>query len=94
MNAGTQGGSFLRLMQDGVHRPEVRAALLISTCCAMAQQFSGINNAFNFSSTFLAANGMGPSTVTLIAVLMNVGNVFVTGLSVWLMDRAGRQVAK
>ena len=91
MNAGTQGGSFLRLMQDGVHRPEVRAALLISTCCAMAQQFSGINNAFNFSSTFLSANGMGTSTVTLIAVLMNIGNVAITILSAWLMDRAGRR---
>ena len=91
MSAGTQSGSFLRLLQDGVHRPELRAALLISVCCAMAQQFSGINNAFNFSSTFLAANGMGPSTVTLIAVLMNVGNVAITLLSAWLMDIAGRR---
>ena len=42
---------------------------------------------FNFSSTFLAQNGIAASTVTAIAVLMNVGNVLVTLLSVWLMDR-------
>ena len=55
------------------------------------QQCSGINNAFNYSSTFLAANGIAPSTVTLIAVLMNVGNVAVTLISAGLMDLKGRK---
>ena len=52
--AGSGGsGGFYRLLQDGVHRPELRAALLITVTCAVCQQFSGINNAFYFSSTFL-----------------------------------------
>ena len=35
--------------------------------CAMAQQLSGINNVFNFSSTFLSQNGIGAETVSLVA---------------------------
>ena len=50
--------------------PKLRTSLRITVTCAMAQQFSGINNAFNFSSTFLSANGMDSATVTLIAMLM------------------------
>tara|TARA_B110001452_G_scaffold182222_1_gene153060 strand:+ start:551 stop:1243 length:693 start_codon:yes stop_codon:yes gene_type:complete len=69
-----------------------RAGLKICMTCMAAQQFCGINNAFNFSSTFLTQNGISAATVTAIAVLMNVGNVLVTLLSVWLMDRAGRRV--
>lgn len=34
---------------------------------------------------------MDEATVTLIAILMNVGNVLVTLLSVYLMDKAGRR---
>lgn len=51
----------------------------------------GINNAFNYSSVFLKANGMDDKTVQFIAILMNVGNVLITALSVYLMDRAGRR---
>ena len=69
----------------------IRNGLTITVVCAVAQQFSGINNAFNFSSAFLAQNGIGASTVTLIAVLMNVGNVLITLLSASLMDSAGRR---
>ena len=47
--------------------------------------------AFNFSSVFLKANGMDDASVQLIAILMNVGNVLITLLSVFLMDRAGRR---
>jgi O-antigen/teichoic acid export membrane protein len=57
----------------------------------VTQQFSGINNAFNFSSTFLSQNGIDASTVTIVAVLMNVGNVLITVLSASLMDLAGRK---
>lgn len=91
MNSGNQSGrergGFYELLRDADLRPSLR----ITVACAMVQQFSGINNAFNFSSTFLSANGLGSETVTLIAVLMNVGNVFITVLSAWLMDRAGRK---
>ena len=68
-----------------------RAGLLICATCMVVQQFSGINNAFNFSTAFLSANGIDPSTITTIAILMNVGNVGVTLLSVQLMDKAGRR---
>ena len=81
------GNEMYALLRD----VKLRTSLKITITCAIGQQFSGINNAFNFSSTFLSANGMDAATVTLIAVLMNVGNVFVTILSAWLMDRAGRK---
>jgi len=93
--SGGDGGRGGRRGDGGVYAllrdSQLRASLRITVACAMAQQFSGINNAFNFSSTFLSANGIDAATVTLIAVLMNIGNVFVTILSAWLMDRAGRR---
>ena len=52
-----------------------RAGLLICVTCMVVQQFSGINNAFNFSTPFLSANGIDAGTITIIAILMNVGNV-------------------
>jgi len=71
--------------------PCILRASSISVACALAQQFSGINNAFNYSSTFLSQNGIAGETVTLIAVLMNVGNVIVTLIASSLMDRTGRK---
>lgn len=84
---GDSGGSIASLLYDKALRP----SLLITMVCAMAQQFSGINNAFNFSSTFLSQNGIDAATVTLVAVLMNIGNVLITCISAWLMDLAGRK---
>jgi len=69
----------------------IRPSLIVCVSAAVAQQFSGINNAFNYSSTFLEQNGISADTVTVITVLMNLGNVFVTMLSAYLMDRAGRR---
>eukprot|EP00322_Chrysochromulina_rotalis_P001079 CAMPEP_0115846448 /NCGR_PEP_ID=MMETSP0287-20121206/9867_1 /TAXON_ID=412157 /ORGANISM="Chrysochromulina rotalis, Strain UIO044" /LENGTH=562 /DNA_ID=CAMNT_0003300241 /DNA_START=33 /DNA_END=1721 /DNA_ORIENTATION=- len=85
---GTEGGATIgALLSDKKLRPSV----VITIVCAMAQQFSGINNAFNFSTTFLSQNGIDAATVTIVAVLMNVGNVLITALSAWLMDIAGRK---
>lgn len=39
-----------------------------------------------------SANGLGTYTVKTIAILMNVGNVIITVVSAWLMDRAGRRL--
>jgi len=75
----------------GKHDRSVQRAYAICMICAVAQQFSGINNAFNYSSQFLTENGIAPATVTSIAVLMNVGNVLVTLAATKLMDRAGRK---
>ena len=49
-----------------------RRGLAICVSCAAAQQLSGINNAFNFSSTFLARNGADADAVTAVAIGMNV----------------------
>ena len=84
---GDSGSSIGALLRDKKLRP----SLLITLVCAVTQQFSGINNAFNFSSTFLSQNGIDASTVTIVAVLMNVGNVLITVLSASLMDLAGRK---
>ena len=86
-DGGDDGSSIGALLSDTRLRP----SLLITLVCAMAQQFSGINNAFNFSSTFLSQNGIDADTVTIVAILMNVGNVLITCLSAWLMDLAGRK---
>jgi len=72
--------------------PALRLPMGLAVGLMAAQQFSGINNAFNFSSTFLAQNGMDQGAIQWITVAMNVGNVLVTALSVYLMDRAGRRV--
>jgi len=70
----------------------LRRSLLVCCVSLIVQQASGINNAFNYSTTFLSQNGISPSTVTLVAVLMNVGNVFITIVVVYLMDALGRRV--
>lgn len=85
--AGGGGGATLRALLQ----PPTRYPLLISVLLMCLQQLSGINNAFNYSTVFLKANGMGDGAVATIAVLMNVGNVFITLLSVYMMDRAGRR---
>merc|ERR1719464_2675457 len=90
MTSGQNGGKEYGLGQ-ALRDRSIRKGLLICVCCAVAQQFSGINNAFNYSSTFLEQNGISVETVTLITVLMNVGNVLVTLLSTILMDRSGRR---
>lgn len=69
----------------------VRPGLTICVVCSLGQQFSGINNAFNYSTTFLTANGIDPTTVVIIAVLMNLGNVLVSFASAMLMDSLGRR---
>ena len=56
------------LMERSVRKP-----LVICLTLMAAQQLSGINNAFNYSSTFFAANGLDDATITSIAVAMNVG---------------------
>lgn len=53
-------------------------------------QFSGINNAFNFSTSFLKQNGLTDDQCALVAVLMNVANFIVTIASVLLMDKVNR----
>ena len=46
---------------------------------------------FNYSTIFLTSNGVDAATVVIISVLMNVGNVAITVVSVRLMDLSGRR---
>mmetsp|Transcript_23881 Transcript_23881/g.73103 ORF Transcript_23881/g.73103 Transcript_23881/m.73103 type:complete len:269 (-) Transcript_23881:323-1129(-) len=71
--------------------PAVRRAMLVTLTVMVLQQASGINNAFNFSTSFLLQNGMSDDTATAIAIAMNGCNVLVTIASVILMDQAGRR---
>ena len=84
----SSSSAALQLLLD----PTLRRPLLICVTLMAAQQLSGINNAFNYSSTFFVANGLSEEVVTWIAVSMNVGNVLVVLLSTCLMDRLGRRL--
>lgn len=74
-----------------VRLPRWRAPLRFCVITMCVQQFSGINNAFNYSSSFLRQNGVGEGVVTGITVAMNVANVAVTCAAAWLIDRVGRR---
>ena len=56
-------------------QPSLRRPLGVCLVLMAAQQLSGINNAFNYSSSFFLANGLNDNVVTWIAIAMNVGNV-------------------
>jgi len=81
------GGSSARLLID----PSARRPLVLCVGLMAVQQFSGINNVFNYSSTFLAQRGLSQQECELVALLMNSVNVFVVLLSTALMDRLGRK---
>jgi len=68
-----------------------RRGLTICIMAAVSQQFSGINNVFNYSSVFLHQNGLDLPTIEIIAIAMNIGNFLVTGVSSVLMDFSGRK---
>lgn len=68
-----------------------RQPLSLVCVVMVVQQLSGINNAFNYGTSFLEGNGVEPGVVTAVTVLMNLTNVAVTCLAAWLMDRAGRR---
>merc|ERR1711988_515209 len=70
---------------------KLRFPLVVSLVVMVTQQFSGINNVFNYSTNFLQDNGLSADTVSLIALLMNCGNVLVTVIAVWLMNKSGRK---
>lgn len=69
-----------------------RRGLTICITAAVCQQFSGINNVFNYSSVFLRRNGLDDDIITIIAISMNIGNFLVTGVSSALMDLSGRKI--
>ena len=79
------------ILRAATTNPAVRKALYVTLLLMAVQQLSGINNAFNYSSTFLKQNGLSDETCTLVAISMNVANCAVTLASVLLMDSVGRR---
>mmetsp|Transcript_86718 Transcript_86718/g.163502 ORF Transcript_86718/g.163502 Transcript_86718/m.163502 type:complete len:630 (-) Transcript_86718:182-2071(-) len=83
---GSKGG-FKQMWADDA----ARRGLAIAVFIGAAQQLSGINNVFNFSTEVLQDNHIPEDTITIIAVAMNVGNVINSILASALLDRAGRR---
>ena len=77
--------SFLRLLQN---LPLAGRSLTVSIMLHVAQQFSGINVIFYFSSD-LFSTGPGSST---IPALISILNLAMAILSMWLVERAGRRI--
>lgn len=70
----------------------LRALLILSVVSLVTQQFSGINVAFNYSTTYLQERGVPMGWVDAVNLMMNVANVGSTLLAAWLVDRVGRRV--
>jgi len=68
-----------------------RFPITLALVMMAGQQFSGINNAFNYSTTFLKDNGLSTDTCNMVMIIMNVVNLLATLLATLLMDRAGRR---
>lgn len=84
------GAAPIRVLEL-LRTPRWRSPLRFCVVTMAVQQFSGINNVFNYSSAFLNANGVNDGVVGAITVSMNVANVLVTCVAAWLIDRVGRR---
>ena len=69
---------------------DYRLAVFIGLFLQVAQQFSGINGVFYYSTSFFASAGV--SDPWLGSVLACAINVAATGLAIYLMDIAGRRL--
>jgi sugar porter (SP) family MFS transporter len=73
-------------------RPEVRPALVIGVGLAIFQQVTGINTVIYYAPTIIQSAGI-PSASGAILATAGIGlvNVFMTIVSMWLIDRVGRR---
>lgn len=71
-----------------IRLPEARVSLLIGIVFHAAQQLSGINTLFYFTEALFNTFTINPKW---IAVCIGVFNLFMTGVSIWLIDRQGRR---
>jgi sugar porter (SP) family MFS transporter len=78
--------SFLRLLQN---LPLAGKSLFTAVLLHVAQQFSGINVVFYFSSTLFAPP---PGETSTIPAMISVLNLVMTIVSMWLVERAGRRL--
>ena len=72
-----------------LRNPVFRKPVLIACVLQVAQQLSGINAVFFFSTTFFTKAGI--SNPNIGTVLAGAVNMLATGLGVWIIDRAGRK---
>lgn len=64
-------------------------SLSVAVLLHVAQQFSGINVVFYFSSQLFASEGK--SSPSVVPALIGLLNLFMTIVSMWLVERAGRR---
>lgn len=69
----------------------VRWQITIIIVSQMAQQLSGINAVFFYTNDIFNAAGFSAETSTMISALVGLENVFMTFVSMVLMDRMGRK---
>lgn len=80
--------SVLSLLQD----PVLRQPLFVAIMLQLSQQFSGINAVFFYSTTFFqSAFPTNASIGTIGTIAIGAVNVVATGLSIPLIERAGRK---
>lgn len=80
-------------LADLLRVPSLRTALIIASTALFAQQFSAINGVIMFSTTiFEKLMGEGHDQANILTLIIGGVNVFITIVSVYLIDRLGRRV--
>ncbi|CAF2346891.1 unnamed protein product [Rotaria sp. Silwood2] len=72
--------------------PTVRWALFITVFLQLSQQFSGINAVIYYSTVIFQSAGYEKGIAEYANLGLGATNVFVTIISVFLMDRLGRRI--
>ena len=86
----TMGGETGRLVE--VFRPGIRRALIIAIHLAVLSQLSGITAlTFYAPSIFQEAGFRNASDAIQQGIYINLMNIVITALSLWLVERAGRR---
>jgi len=84
----TETWGFVRLMRSwSIAGRSLSVAVLLH----LAQQLSGINVVFYFSSILFATPGKSSTTVSTIPAAISMLNLVMTIISIWLVERAGRR---
>jgi sugar porter (SP) family MFS transporter len=72
-----------------ITNPAFRRALFLVFLVQFTQQFSGINAVIYYSTSIMSS--IFPNSSGMITVYISVVNIVFTGLSAYLMDKAGRR---
>ena len=72
--------------------PTVRWVLFITIFLQLSQQLSGINAVFYYSTVILQSAGFNKQAAEYANLGLGGANIFVTVLSIFLMDRLGRRL--